>query len=251
MGDAPADEASIPPLLGIDHPDYVSFHGQLDYAAEARFVNDNLLDLSHVGFLHAQSFGFSDIWGRERPKVTERGKSVRSERWIKSAGKFGLIDEAEPRVDTYVCYDFFVPGILAFIAEAFPCGSADALKGQSPQLDKLPEAFATHAVTPLTEKTARYFYMNGAHRRGNESKYDPAARRVTENAFAEDKKMIEAQQRNLDMTPGWRFVPTAADHGAILFNRLLERLCREESAGLRVAEPPSPHSAQGREQPCP
>ena len=47
----------IPPAVGLDHPDYILGHGHLDYEAEARLINDNLLDFSHLTFVHADSFG--------------------------------------------------------------------------------------------------------------------------------------------------------------------------------------------------
>jgi phenylpropionate dioxygenase-like ring-hydroxylating dioxygenase large terminal subunit len=43
MGDpATADESLIPGAVGLNDPDYILGHGQLDYAAEARLINDNL-----------------------------------------------------------------------------------------------------------------------------------------------------------------------------------------------------------------
>ncbi len=58
MGEAAAaDESLIPAAVGLDHPDYILGYGQLDYAAEARLINDNLLDFSHLSYVHANSFG--------------------------------------------------------------------------------------------------------------------------------------------------------------------------------------------------
>jgi hypothetical protein len=81
-------------------------------------------------------------------------------------------------------------------------------------------------VTPVTDRTARYFYVNGAQRHKNAQPEKAALERV----FAEDRTIIEAQQRNMDSTAGWRFMPTTADKGVILFNRLIEKLARDESA---------------------
>jgi len=58
MGDpARADTALIPPAVGLDDPDWILGHGQLDYQAEASYINDNLLDFSHLTYVHANSFG--------------------------------------------------------------------------------------------------------------------------------------------------------------------------------------------------
>lgn len=233
MGDAAADEGLIPPILGLDYldRDFNFGNGQLDYAAEARLINDNLLDLSHVSFLHTDTFGLSETWAREHPKITERDRSIRSERWIKGQGLLGKLDTGE-LIDTYFCYEVFVPGVLLMTVRTYPIGTADLLNGQQPDLNQPPGEFTSQAITPLTEKTARYFYTMGQRRRGDETVYDLT---LTEKAFAEDKMMIEAQQRNIDVTPGWRFISITADRGAVLFNRLVEKLAREESPRLREA----------------
>ncbi|WP_231469613.1 hypothetical protein [Novosphingobium sp. CECT 9465] len=51
--------------------------------------------------------------------------------------------------------------------------------------------------------------------------YAPVA--VTRTAFQEDKVMIEAQQRIIDMAPDRPMLPSAADKGVTLFNRLMAR----------------------------
>ena len=47
-------------------------------------------------------------------------------------------------------------------------------------------------------------------------------------AFGEDKVMIEAQQKVVDRTPNPRIMPTAHDKGVTLFNRLVERLAKQD-----------------------
>src|SRR5437868_6813538 len=159
MGDeAPAHDL-IPSVVGLDNSDYVFGHGELDYAAEARLVNDNLLDLSHASFLHS---GVSETWAREPAKVTEHDRFVRSERWIKNEGELGFVDRE--KVDTYFCYDFFVPGALLMTIRTYPVGTADALNGQAPDLNEPAISVGSHAITPVTDKTTRYFYVVG--RRG-------------------------------------------------------------------------------------
>lgn len=238
MGEAAAaDESLIPPIMGLEQPDYRLAHGQLDYVAEARLINDNLLDLSHVSYLHTASFKMSESWARNHPKVTQFERSIRSERWFESEGVMGTVD-AETLVDTYFRYDFFIPGVLLMTVRTYPVGTAKALNGQAPDISQPAQTFTSQAVTPLTDKTARYSYIMANHR---SLELDPDMK-VTDQAFAEDKTMIEAQQRNIDVTPGWRFISTAGDKGAVLFNRLVEKLAREEAAKLGTAsEPVSEH----------
>lgn len=234
---AAADTRLIPPVVGLDHPGYLYGTGQIDYAAAARLINDNLLDLSHVSFLHTASFRMSETWARERPRVSQCDRGVRSERWIRSEGVLGAVDTQEV-VDTYFCYEFFVPGVLLMAVRTYPVGTANALNGQSPDLHQAAEEFTSQAVTPLMDKTARYFYVMGRRPCGAETAYDMT---TAEKAFAEDKTMIEAQQRNIDVTPKWRFAPTTADRGILLFSRLVEKLLHEETAQVSRTSLESSH----------
>jgi len=54
-------------------------------------------------------------------------------------------------------------------------------------------------------------------------------------AFAEDKAMIEAQQKVIDTTPAQDVMPTAHDRGVTLFNRLVEKLADAATIELREA----------------
>jgi vanillate O-demethylase monooxygenase subunit len=52
---------------------------------------------------------------------------------------------------------------------------------------------------------------------------------IAAKAFAEDRTMIEAQQRVIDMTPVPRIMPTGADRAITLFNQMIAKRVREES----------------------
>jgi len=231
-----ADEGLIPAVIGMDHPDYICGHGQLDYDAEARFVCDNLLDLSHVSFLHPESADANENWARQRPEVTAYERGVRIEQWVRGERWYGSAGaDAAERVDVYSSYDFFIPGVFLMTTDAYPLGTADALNGQPPDLDSTVKKFvAQQAITPLTEKTARSFYIMAAHRSHGGADRRDVTMAVIPKIFAEDKTMIEAQQRIIDATPGWRFVATTADQGATLFHRLVEKLSRQESGAVNT-----------------
>ncbi|CAN5447958.1 aromatic ring-hydroxylating dioxygenase subunit alpha [soil metagenome] len=226
-----ADEALIPPAVGLDHPDYLLGHGQIDYAAEARLINDNLLDFSHLSYVHANSFGSSDAWSRNRPTLTPLERGVRFERWI--VGEVGVpgknLSEA---VDRFSSYDFLVPGILLMSGGAFPEGTAAALGHKRPDLANAIDGvtFTSQAVTPLTDKTSRYFFSWGPHRDHGDEALRDTLMEIAGRAFEEDRVMIEAQQRVIDATPDPRIMPTSADRGVTIFNRLAEKLARGEIA---------------------
>ena len=55
---------------------------------------------------------------------------------------------------------------------------------------------------------------------------------IAHQAFAEDRTMIQAQQRVIDITPEPRIMPTGADRAITLFNQLIAKRVREESSNL-------------------
>lgn len=237
MADADsADESLIPPAVGFDHPDYILGSGQLDYAAEARLINDNLLDFSHLTYVHANSFGATDTWARNRPVVTPLARGVRFERWI--TGEPGMRGRNDGVMyDRWQSYDFLIPGVLLMTGGNFAPGTADKCNRQAPDLDDalVGITFTSQAVTPMQAKTARYFFSWGPHRRHGDEALRDALMKLADMAFGEDKVMIEAQQRVIDATPDPRIMPTSADKGVTLFNRLVEKLVRAERESLRTA----------------
>jgi len=225
MGTGSGDPDLIPPAVGLDHPDYILGHGQLDYAAEARLINDNLLDFSHLSYVHATSFSASETWARSRPSIRALERGVRFERWIR--GERGTPARTYPvPVDRYSTYDFLVPGVLLMASGVFPDGTADALDGAAPDLAQADSGvtFTSQAVTPMTAKSSRYFFSWGPHRAHGDAALRDMLMEMAGRAFAEDRTMIEAQQRVIDATPDPRVLPTRADAGIALYARLAERL---------------------------
>ena len=83
MGDpALADEALIPNWWWFDHPEWEVVKGKyLRLDCNYELITDNLLDLSHLSYVHLQTLGTSDI--TEFPIRTEREKNmIRMTRWI-------------------------------------------------------------------------------------------------------------------------------------------------------------------------
>jgi len=224
MGNPALKASTLPDVSGPSSLDYAFGRGQLDYAAEARLVSDNLLDLSHTSFLHKDSFGVSETWARELPLTSLQDRGVRIERWIRNEGVGGAVSSAT-QVDTYHRYDFHVPGVMIMSTRCYPAGIADSLGGQTPDLSQPPDLYTSQAVTPITAKTTRYFFVMAQRRSARERFFDM---HVTGKAFAEDRVMIEAQQLRMDEVPGRRFLATQADKGVVLYNRLVDRLRTQE-----------------------
>jgi phenylpropionate dioxygenase-like ring-hydroxylating dioxygenase large terminal subunit len=238
MGDpAFADEALIPPAVGLSDPDYILGHGHLDYAAEARLINDNLLDFSHLSYVHATSFGAGPEFAESLPKLEPLERGVRFSRWM--VGTYGQSTRKSPvPIDSYMTYDFLIPGVLLMWSGNYPSGTADKLGYASPRLEDAEGGvtFTSQAVTPLGPKISRYFFSWGPRRgHGDEAQRDRLME-LAAVAFGEDKTMIEAQQKVIDRTPAPRIMPTAHDKGVTIFTRLVERMAKAERETLPASE---------------
>lgn len=230
MGERQAADAElIPPAVGYDNPDYILGHGQLDYTAEARLINDNLLDFSHLSYVHAESFGAGPQFAQNLPKVTPVERGVRFERWM--PGTMGAnIRKSDAPIDSWQTYDFLLPGVLLMWSAQYPAGTAERLSFAPPRPQDATGGlnFTSQAVTPLTDKASRYFFSWGPHRAHGDEGMRDQMMQLAGMAFGEDKVMIEAQQQVIDTTPDPRIMPTAHDRGVTLFNRLVEKLARAE-----------------------
>ena len=237
MGDAnAADESLIPPAVGLDDPNFILGHGQLDYAAEARLINDNLLDFSHLSYVHAQSFQPGPDFAEKPARITPLDRGIRYERWVENSLGSASRPTKEP-MDSYRVYDFLIPGVLLMTGGTFPLGTAKACDFGRPDLGQAVSGvnFTSQAVTPMTEKTARYFFSWGPHRNHGDEATRDMLMGLAAKAFAEDKLMIEAQQRVIDATPEPKVMPTAHERGLTLFNRLVEKMVRSEQASEQRA----------------
>lgn len=241
MGDqAKADPTLIPPAVGLADPDWNLRSGQLDYAANYLLINDNLTDFTHLSYVHANSFGATEAFARTRPTVERLERGVRIWRWLSD----GLRKDAPTRVhrrgegDNWQSYDFLAPGVLLMHTVVCPFGTAERFGHRPPdlsQVEVVSENFTSQAVTPMTERTSRYFFSWGPRSGEGSHALAEAMMELALVAFGEDKTMIEAQQRVIDMGPEQKEVLTSADVGPMQMRAALQRLIKAEREGAEAS----------------
>lgn len=242
MGDpASADPALIPESVGLQNPDFVVKSGQLDYQANYMLINDNLTDLSHLSYVHAASFGADHQWSTIRPTIETLERGIRVSRWVPDSPPIPPLGEAANRktVDIWASYDFLAPGLFLMYTALYEAGTAKRLSGGAPPADlrSLHSNFTSQAVTPTSKNTARYFFCWGPHRSQGDEAMAQLMLDIAAQAFQEDKQIIEAQQRIIDLDPGRAVLPLPADRGPLQFQRVMRRLVQaEEGTSGRVPD---------------
>lgn len=226
MGEpAAADPGTIPSSVALDDPAYRLKGGQLDYAANYLLIDDNLLDLSHLSFVHENTLGLDmPQWADGRPFVVPLARGLRMQRWLRNHGPRGFMKKLGERLDVWNSYDFLFPGVFLQRTGFYSLGAADASGGKEPGEAPLFYRLDEQAVTPISARASRYFYAAGA--RAGDIDPDRLDRlfAVTETAFREDKAIIEAQQRMIDLEPERQMLPTSLDAGPTQFRRMVEAL---------------------------
>lgn len=246
MGDpAKADPAMIAQSKALDDPEWVLKTGQLDYEANYELINDNLLDLTHVSYVHAASFGADDAWSRNRPKVEMLENGVRQSRWIKNSPPIPPLGKAaeHDRVDIWTTYDYILPGTFLMYTAMYPAGTAGLRQDGAPQESDecLFNNFTSQAVVPMSERTSRYYFSWGPGSRFGGDDIAEIMINVAKSAFNEDKIMIEAQQRVIDTDPSVLPMPATADRAITLFQRLMRAQDKADAPKGQSAEAMATH----------
>ena len=237
MGDpALADESQIPDWWWMDHPDWRVVKGNggkpLPTACDYELVTDNLLDLTHLTFVHTDTIGNDEI--TRFPCKTERqANGVRMERMMhdvdpapfyKMAGKF------PGNVDRWQVVDTILPAHTDVDVGCAEIGSG-VLDGDRNQ------GIAFHALnsaTPETETTCHFFYAHPRLFATDSDEMDEVYRRDFYKVFMEDVVIMEAQQKNRDREPARGFIDINVDSPALTVRRMLrDRIADEQSRQTR------------------
>lgn len=163
MGDPDkADDSQIPTLadmdFGLDGFVYKPFKTML-VKGRYQLLNDNLLDLSHLGFLHGTSIGTED--NASTPEERTRGAGfIKSVRWMRNADCPPLLGQGagyEGKVDRVSGMTFFAPGFHAGLDDAIVVDAHPTRGGE-----RINSARVYHAVTPATTHETNYFFALGS-----------------------------------------------------------------------------------------
>ena len=220
MGDpARADPALVPNWWWAEHPGWAfSRPDPIHLRCNYQLISDNVLDVTHLAYVHATSIGASSI--TEFPATVEREKNlVRLTRWIRDRPPPPLYREAggfEGNVDRWQIVEHVPPCFSVNFA-----GCQDATR----RIDLM----ALSAPTPETERSTHYFF--GFVR--NFKLEDPATERIFSESlvrvFNEDVPVLEAQQRMLDLVPGAPQIDIAVDAAPLAARRMLAALLAKEA----------------------
>ena len=231
-----ADPALIPDLSFIDRsPASAKSHGYLPTAADYRLGIDNIMDLSHVDYLHPTTLGGGALT-RAKATLTQDQVSIRVS-WLAGncaappAFAAHFPDPAAP-AEVWTIVTWYAPGVMVLEAGAAPAGR--------PRSEGV-NSFSLHVMTPETNLTTHYLYANTRTFKLDDAAFNEGLRAFLFGIFSgDDKPMLEAQQSRMGERDFWDLKPAllSIDSGAVAVRRRLEQMIAKEQS-----DAPARHAA--------
>jgi phenylpropionate dioxygenase-like ring-hydroxylating dioxygenase large terminal subunit len=230
-----ADPALIPDLSFIDRsPASAKSHGYLPTAADYRLGIDNIMDLSHVDYLHPTTLGGGALTGA-KATLTQDPASIKIS-WLANscaappAFATHLADPAGP-ADVWTIVTWYAPGVMVLEAGAVSAGRPHSEGVNS---------FSLHVMTPETLHTTHYFYGNTRTFLLDDAVFNKELAGFLFAIFnGDDKPMLEAQQSRIGERDFWDLKPAllSIDSGAVAVRRRLEQMIAKELVDAQARHP--------------
>jgi vanillate O-demethylase monooxygenase subunit len=235
MGDpAKADPALIEDFHFMDDPAWRFGGNYLHVESNYLLLVENLLDTTHLPFLHPTTLG-TDSFARSEFEVKREGDRITVARYLmnelpapfhQQMGEF----PSGMKVDRWQVTHYGPPSFVRLDIGSAPVGTPirQGERGKGVNMWNL------NAITPETEKTAHYFFAQAYNFKLDEPWVgNMLAKQITE-IFMDDMAMVKAQQKNMDMGPT-PSVTLGQDKAWIAMRGIVDRLIREERDQAKAA----------------
>jgi phenylpropionate dioxygenase-like ring-hydroxylating dioxygenase large terminal subunit len=233
MGDpAERDDSLLPGWQCIDDPALATTMGNGEQALPLKcnweLNNDNLLDLMHVVYVHADTFGGAGL--DANPVTTERfPRSVRMMRWSQHvepppllAQLAGFNGKDTDRWQETVCE---LPSHCTIDAGFAAAGAASRDRGG---WEKGVRLRALITATPETETTSFMFYAQVRNFAVGNAQVSQNFGRTIRAIFDDDIRVMEAQQRINSMLPNAPTIEIRCDVPVVAMRRLVMQAAARE-----------------------
>jgi len=238
MGDPDkADPGLVPGYHAkLADPDWSAVTGQARVRGGYRLVLDNLLDLSHLTYVHSSTTGNRAL-AEEATLIVEDGDDfVRVTRWMEGiapAPAFVQYAGDDGPIDRWQVSKYIPPSYIDICN-----GSAAAGEGLPQEERPFSQGrwgfVVYHALTPETETATHQFWALAIHRSMVPTDKEALFTEQMQGVPAEDLAVYEAQQRAIDLDPEMKgedvnprgTIP--ADDALLRMRRMIRRLHGEE-----------------------
>jgi len=236
MGDAARADASA--IVDFPYHDdkahWPNKHDCYPIKANYMLMVDNLMDLTHLGYLHARTVGGNPAAHvHAEMKTTNTATGLKFTRWmrnsvpppsyVKAAGFLG-------RVDRWQEFEWVAPSSVLQWTGAADVGTGAHEEVTGGEREGGFQFRLFHGLTPETETSCFYFWSCANGYRQNEPEATEQLYREIAPTFVEDKTIVEAQQARLSELGEQGLVNIVSDANRVVMRRFLERMAQEKGA---------------------
>ncbi|HLX81025.1 MAG TPA: aromatic ring-hydroxylating dioxygenase subunit alpha [Burkholderiales bacterium] len=190
MGDpAGAEERLLPDNFSNDHPQWRNKPGYMHYDTPYLLICDNLLDFSHLSYVHEKTLGGSHAIAQARPAIEALERGVRVSRHVPDVPPppyYRKIRAFDGRVDRWFVYDFLFPGTLLMSSGGKPAGQKE------PDAENSVMLHSCQTLTPESDATTHYFFQQSHRADAGDASVTEGIYQSLVTAFNEDRDMISA-----------------------------------------------------------
>jgi vanillate O-demethylase monooxygenase subunit len=226
-----ADPRRVPDWGVNTSPEWTTVFGYQHVRANYQLVLDNLLDLTHLPFVHGAVLG-GDGYAQNALEVELADDTVRLRRPMPNVAQSPLIVatrkyEGQGKVDRTQTSEFHPPGYVFIGLWVGPLG----------QPDDLSILYAVvNSVTPESDGSSHYFWSVARSAALADTQVSETFRSLTVAAFDQDREVLEAQQQAIDMDDSCApLVNFRDDRAGLAARRIIARLLAEQAKGSRAA----------------
>lgn len=211
----------------------------MHYDTPYLLICDNLLDFSHLSYVHAATLGGSTAIAQAVPVIEKLAgplpdwpqigiKVSRQVPNVPAPPLYQRFRRFDTALDRWFVYEFLLPGTLLMHSGGRPVADAP---------DDMTRAVQLHScqtLTPETETSTHYFFQQSHCTGHGDSSVAESIYNSLVQAFEEDRDMITAQYHNIAHNPQAPMLPLAMDSALMQFRRLLESRCLLERDAARL-----------------
>ncbi|MFA6265877.1 MAG: aromatic ring-hydroxylating dioxygenase subunit alpha [Pseudolabrys sp.] len=232
MGDpALVDETLIVDIPNYDNPTWGrTAGGDMTIACNYLYVVDNLLDPSHVAWVHLTSFAGAKT--DDTPlHIDLAANGVTVWRWMMDTAPpdyYARLVKFSGHADRLQHYECVLPSVAINKSIYSPAGTGGADK---PLNERSYVNVSYNFITPIDETSSHYYWFQHRNTDPDDDAISQTMNAGARMAFEEDKDVLEAVQVGMT-TKATPHLDLALDAGALRFRKLLSsRIAAEQAPG--------------------
>ncbi len=230
MGDvSAADRAQIIHVEKWGDPAWGYNRGPaLIYDCNYLYITDNLLDPSHVAWVHPSSFGDA-LCEALSPQIRADASGMTVSRWIRDAPVAPFYSTLVPfsgNADRLQQYEVRYPANAIIKAVFIPAGEGGPDRTPDPANSFLMDSY--NFITPETEGRSRYYWFQLRNIRPDDAELSEKMSKMVLAAFSEDLEVLNAVQQGMNARNG-AFISIASDAGPLRFRHTIGKMIAAEA----------------------